>query len=64
MEKDTKAIWDLLEQVFDPEIPVLTVVDMGVIRAITFHEDQLEIVMIHFICTIIYLLLILKIILN
>jgi ring-1,2-phenylacetyl-CoA epoxidase subunit PaaD len=28
------SIWKLLEQVNDPEIPVLTVVDMGVVREI------------------------------
>lgn len=28
----TDKIWQLLEQINDPEIPVLTVVDMGVIR--------------------------------
>jgi ring-1,2-phenylacetyl-CoA epoxidase subunit PaaD len=32
MEVD--KIWTLLEQVCDPEIPVLTVIDMGIIRAV------------------------------
>lgn len=29
-----QRIWTLLEQVSDPEIPVLTVIDMGIIRAV------------------------------
>ncbi|MBS1603043.1 MAG: phenylacetate-CoA oxygenase subunit PaaJ [Bacteroidetes bacterium] len=29
---DTKRIWSLLEQVNDPEVPVLSVVDLGIIR--------------------------------
>lgn len=37
---DTKEIWSILEQVCDPEIPVLTVVDMGVIRDVTILEDD------------------------
>ena len=28
----TEAIWDLLERVPDPEIPVLSVVDLGIVR--------------------------------
>ena len=27
-------IWSLLEEVFDPEVPVLTVVDLGIIRSV------------------------------
>ena len=33
----------LLEQVADPEIPVLTVLDMGIIRDVKLSEDVLEI---------------------
>lgn len=38
-----KEIWQLLEQVCDPEIPVLTVVDLGVIRNVQVLEDVVEI---------------------
>jgi ring-1,2-phenylacetyl-CoA epoxidase subunit PaaD len=31
-------IWELLEQVFDPEIPVLSVVDLGVVRKVKLDE--------------------------
>ncbi|BDS11085.1 1,2-phenylacetyl-CoA epoxidase subunit PaaD [Aureispira anguillae] len=43
-DKNNKKIWDLLEKVSDPEIPVLTVVDMGIIRAVKTTEEQLEVV--------------------
>lgn len=33
-------IWKLLEKVPDPEIPVISVVDLGVIRNIEFHNNQ------------------------
>lgn len=32
-------IWQYLEDVFDPEIPVLTVVDLGVVRHVEVHTD-------------------------
>lgn len=30
----TSEIWQLLEQVADPEIPVLTIVDLGIVRTV------------------------------
>ena len=35
---DTKHIWKLLDLVPDPEIPVISVVELGVIRDITFAD--------------------------
>jgi len=35
-----KDIWEFLEEVFDPEIPVLTVVDLGVVRAVELSKDN------------------------
>src|SRR5437762_1245767 len=35
-----KEIEKLLEKVTDPEIPVLSVVDMGIVRDIILHEDN------------------------
>ncbi|RYD95098.1 MAG: phenylacetate-CoA oxygenase subunit PaaJ [Sphingobacteriales bacterium] len=37
-------IWSLLEAVKDPEIPVLSVLDMGIIRAVTVQDEAVEIV--------------------
>jgi ring-1,2-phenylacetyl-CoA epoxidase subunit PaaD len=41
----TDHIWDILEAVTDPEIPVLTVTDLGIIRAVELHENgELEVI--------------------
>ena len=37
---DKKVILEILEQVTDPEIPVLTVMDLGVIRDVEISEDE------------------------
>lgn len=37
-------IWQLLEEVFDPEVPVLTVVDLGVIRSVKVAEENVHII--------------------
>lgn len=33
-------IWELMEEVFDPEVPVLTVVDLGVVRDVQKINDS------------------------
>ena len=38
-----KLIWELLNTVPDPEIPVISVVELGVIRDITFSNKGYEI---------------------
>ncbi|MEL6635140.1 MAG: 1,2-phenylacetyl-CoA epoxidase subunit PaaD [Bacteroidota bacterium] len=37
-------IWELLETVHDPEVPVLTVVDLGVVREVREIESGIEVV--------------------
>lgn len=39
IKKEVQKIWTLLEQVSDPEIPVLTVIDMGVVRSVKEDEE-------------------------
>ena len=36
-------IWELLEQVFDPEVPVLSVVDLGIIRNVTVNDKSCKV---------------------
>lgn len=36
-----KEVWKILKNVSDPEIPVLTVVDMGVVREVEQQDDKL-----------------------
>lgn len=37
-------IWTILEQVPDPEVPVLSVVDLGVVREVQFNENAATII--------------------
>lgn len=37
------AAWKILEQVVDPEVPVLSVIDLGIIRNITVTSDNITI---------------------
>ena len=38
-----QEIWKLLEQVYDPEIPVLSVIDLGIIREIKLNNEEIEV---------------------
>jgi ring-1,2-phenylacetyl-CoA epoxidase subunit PaaD len=38
---ETDRVWEVLETVPDPEIPVLSVVDLGVIRKVEFENSRL-----------------------
>ena len=40
---NTKKIWDILYEVSDPEIPVLSIVDLGTIRDVKQEEEFLEV---------------------
>ncbi|HJT74391.1 MAG TPA: 1,2-phenylacetyl-CoA epoxidase subunit PaaD, partial [Chitinophaga sp.] len=39
----TDQIWSILETVFDPEVPVLSVIDLGIVRDIKLNGDKPEI---------------------
>ena len=38
-----QAAWNAAAQVVDPEIPVLTIADLGVLREVTVHDGRVEI---------------------
>jgi ring-1,2-phenylacetyl-CoA epoxidase subunit PaaD len=40
----TKEIWSILEKVTDPEVPVLSVTDLGIIREVKINNDEPEII--------------------
>jgi ring-1,2-phenylacetyl-CoA epoxidase subunit PaaD len=42
--KEIKHLWELMEQVPDPEIPIINLVELGVIREIHQNEDKVTIV--------------------
>ena len=37
--------WSTLESVLDPEVPALSVVDLGLVRAIQWQDETLEVVL-------------------
>ena len=41
MEKGTEKAWDVLKDLTDPELPFLTLDDLGVIREITVSYTHL-----------------------
>lgn len=38
-----KKIWSILETVCDPEVPVLTIIDLGIVRDVKINDDAVEI---------------------
>ena len=40
----TQKIWQILETVCDPEVPVLTVTDLGIIRDVKITDDEVEVI--------------------
>ena len=43
MKPSAAEVWAWLDEVPDPEIPVISVVDLGVVRAIDWTKDGLEV---------------------
>ncbi|MGL5890510.1 MAG: metal-sulfur cluster assembly factor, partial [Bacteroidia bacterium] len=40
---ETAAVWNILRRVPDPEIPVLNVVEMGIIRSVNVNGTTAEV---------------------
>jgi len=41
---EEQKIWRLLEDVCDPEVPVLSIIDLGIIRDVKINDDEVEII--------------------
>ena len=41
---DSQKIWEYLEEVYDPEVPVLTVVDLGIVRDVIVKGESCKVV--------------------
>jgi ring-1,2-phenylacetyl-CoA epoxidase subunit PaaD len=39
----TDSIWNLMEDIYDPEIPVLSIIDLGIIRDVQIDNDNIEV---------------------
>ncbi|HEX4875447.1 MAG TPA: 1,2-phenylacetyl-CoA epoxidase subunit PaaD [Chitinophagaceae bacterium] len=44
LQIDERILWDLLKEVKDPEIPVLSIIDLGIVRDIKMSDDEPEII--------------------
>jgi ring-1,2-phenylacetyl-CoA epoxidase subunit PaaD len=40
----TETIWSILEEVNDPEVPVLSVIDLGIVREVIVNDQGVEVV--------------------
>ena len=38
-----EGIWQLLQEVKDPEVPVLSIIDLGIVRHVTIENGQIQI---------------------
>lgn len=38
------AIYSILQQVNDPEVPVLNILDLGIVRDVILNEDEVEVI--------------------
>jgi ring-1,2-phenylacetyl-CoA epoxidase subunit PaaD len=43
-EIDKKTLFAFLENIKDPEVPVLSIIDLGIVRDIKWNDDELELV--------------------
>ena len=41
--KEVSFIWDILNEIPDPEIPVISLVELGVVRGVEWVDTQLQI---------------------
>jgi ring-1,2-phenylacetyl-CoA epoxidase subunit PaaD len=41
---DQEKIWQILSTVSDPEVPVLTILDLGIVRNVKLNNDEVEVV--------------------
>jgi ring-1,2-phenylacetyl-CoA epoxidase subunit PaaD len=39
-----KEVFDILENVCDPEVPVLSILDLGIVRDVLLHEQEIKII--------------------
>lgn len=39
-----EAIYSYLEEINDPEVPVLSIIDLGIVRDVVMHEEEIEVI--------------------
>ncbi|MET0463335.1 MAG: 1,2-phenylacetyl-CoA epoxidase subunit PaaD [Chitinophagaceae bacterium] len=40
----TQPVWNILSNIMDPEVPVLSILDLGIVRRVTVNDDAVEVV--------------------
>lgn len=40
----SKKIWKILEEITDPEVPVLSIIDLGIVRDVKITKDEIEVI--------------------
>ncbi len=41
---DKKTLYAYLDEIKDPEVPVLSIIDLGIVRDIVMHDDEIEVI--------------------
>ena len=41
---EVRTVWSLLSAITDPEVPVLTITDLGMVRRVERHGDGLSLI--------------------
>ncbi|TAL48385.1 MAG: phenylacetate-CoA oxygenase subunit PaaJ [Chitinophagaceae bacterium] len=41
---DKKTIFSYLEEIKDPEVPALSIIDLGIVRDIKMHDEEIEVI--------------------
>ena len=41
---DKQTIYSYLEEINDPEVPVLSIIDLGIVRDVVMHKDEIEVI--------------------
>lgn len=44
IKQEEKKVWDLLGHITDPEVPVLTILDLGIVREVKMDESGVDII--------------------
>jgi ring-1,2-phenylacetyl-CoA epoxidase subunit PaaD len=44
MSEEKEKIWQTLETVTDPEVPVLTILDLGIVRDVKINNETVEVI--------------------
>src|SRR5882762_7396965 len=39
-----KKIWEILQNVTDPEVPVLSITDLGIVRDVKINDKEIEVI--------------------